>query len=132
MAARTFLGSSAATPSASRIGWQDRPFALGKRQILAEGPGQHQDVAEQDRRIHAEAPYRLERDFGGLFRRGAEIHEPGGGGADGAVLGRKRPAWRISHTGGVPHRSPPSTCNSFFVIAYPVVPLAPPLSRIKR
>jgi hypothetical protein len=39
--------------------------------------------------------------------------------------GRKRPAWRISHTGGGHTASPFNTRNSFFVMVGPVTALPP-------
>ena len=52
----------------------------------AERIGDHQDVGEDDRRIEAEPPDRLQRHLGGKFRVEAEIEEAAGLGAQLAIF----------------------------------------------
>ena len=54
---------------------QDRSLALAIRQPMAQRPWQHQDVAEQDGSIEAEAADRLQRHLGRQRRRRAQRNE---------------------------------------------------------
>ncbi len=55
-------GGSAGQPGSVTDRRQHRALAVREVQLLAQRPGQDQDVAEQDGRIEAEAPDRLQRD----------------------------------------------------------------------
>src|SRR5271165_6080250 len=65
---------------------QYRPLALRVAQAVAECPGQHQDVAEQDCPVHAEPADRLQRYLGGQIGIGAERDEVARLGADLSVF----------------------------------------------
>ena len=74
-------------PGGVADGGQDGTFAFLEGQALAEGPGNHQDVAEKDGGVEAVAADGLEGDFRGELRGCAEAHEVPGVSADFAVFG---------------------------------------------
>ena len=65
---------------------QSRPFTHLEGDRAAECVRHDQNVGEQDRRIEAEAPDRLERDFRRQFRREAQIEEASGTFAQRAIF----------------------------------------------
>jgi hypothetical protein len=54
---------------------QHRPLALRELQSDVERLDDEQDVGEEDRRVHAEAPHRLQRDLGGRLGVAAQLEE---------------------------------------------------------
>src|SRR6185437_298405 len=70
-------------------------FAHLETHRTPERVGNHQNVGEDDRGIEAEAPHRLQGDFGGKIRVEAEVEEAAGPGADLAVFREV--------TAGLPH-----------------------------
>ena len=78
------LGPSRRRASSARarlrhvIGSSRGPSPSTKRDRLAERVGHHQDVGEQDRRVEAVAPDRLQRHLGRERRRVAQIEEAAG------------------------------------------------------
>ena len=62
-------------------GVEPRTLADLESHLAAERVGNHQNVGEDDRGIEAKTADRLQRDFGGEFRREAEIEKAAGPGA---------------------------------------------------
>ncbi len=69
------LAAQAVDITAAFQRFQARADALLEPDLLAQGVGHHQDVGEQDRRIEAVAPDRLQGDLDGHIRREAELEE---------------------------------------------------------
>ena len=65
-------------PPALRIGSSRGPSPSTKRTFWPSASRHHEDVGEQDRRVEAEAPDRLQRHLGGQRRRVAQIEEAAG------------------------------------------------------
>ena len=75
---RVALAFKRARSAALRIGLEPRPLALDELHLLPQRIGHHQDVGEQDRRIEAVAPDRLQRHLGRQLRRVAQVEEAAG------------------------------------------------------
>ena len=102
------LGPSRVPAQAPQIrraahGVETRPLTLDEGHLLAQRIGHHEDVGEQDRRVEAEAPDRLQCHLGRQRRRVAQIEEAAGFRSHGPVLGQvsprlpHQPDWRWRH-----------------------------------
>ena len=95
------LGASCGPAQAHEIGLcanrvEPRPVAVDERDALAQRIGHHQDVGEQDRRVEAVAPDRLQRHFCGKGWIVAEVEKAPG-------LRPHRPVFR-QVAAGLPHQ----------------------------